>query len=734
MRSSGTTRHLRGSIRASAHWLDSILAFVLILVMLASSAPPHVFALSSGDLTFTLVTPYLAQDSNNSCNAGPKASYIEVLVTNPAGGTGTITNLAATLSAFAGAAGVTLDANETTSRYIGTLADGAAFPLYFYVNYPCQAGSNPPGISSTFAVTVSDGVTTALTSNTLTVTTRSEVSANAGGQIIDSTLGAGAVLGQIIPMTVNYDFGNPGGAQLAMIQPAGNASFDSGCFRLMSVDITAVTGFTAGLTTTTDDRLYFTGVSGASSNTATVVYYFQMMCSSVTTVANPFSDLTSGGQLKYTGNFGTCSATGAICPSFTPPTNPFTVSKSVSPANLPTGGTATYTVVVHNPSSYATTVEKITDVLPAGTTFAALGGASQVTAANSSSLPSAGASGTINFVGIPTTSCVGGACNGTYALAAGGTLTLVYTVNIPNTPSTYTNTASATIASNAIGPASATATVGSPALSLSKSDGGAGTTPGSTVVYALAYQNTGNVPLSGVTINETVPANTSFVSAASTAGWSCANGATAGTACALSIGSLAAGAGATVNFAVRVNNGVPAGTTQISNAASIAATGGTSASASDTTPVSTSTALSLSKSDGGLSVAPGGTAVYTLNYQNTGNVDLAGVTLTETVPANTTFNAASSSAGWSCGGTAAGSTCTLNVGALAAGATGSAIFAVTVVSPFPAGVAQIANSATVAAGATSASASDTTPVTTSPALSLSKSDSGTTTSPGGANV
>src|SRR5512138_1176880 len=170
------------------HWLHVIVVFALTATMLASTTPPRAFALSAGDLTFTLVTPFLSQDSNNSCAAGPKASYIEVLVTNPAGGTGTLTNLAASLSAFAGAAGVTLDSGETATRYIGALADGASFPLYFYVNYPCQLGSNPPGITSTFTVAVSDGVTAPLTSSTLTLTTRSEVSANAGGNVLSSTI------------------------------------------------------------------------------------------------------------------------------------------------------------------------------------------------------------------------------------------------------------------------------------------------------------------------------------------------------------------------------------------------------------------------------------------------------------------------------------------------------------------------------------------------------------------
>jgi len=78
--------------------------------------------------------------------------------------------------------------------------------------------------------------------------------------------------------------------------------------------------------------------------------------------------------------------------------------------------------------------------------------------------------------------------------------------------------------------------------------------------------------------------------------------------------------------------------------------------------------FSITKSDGGASVAPGGTASYTLTYANAGDQGATGVVLTETVPANTTFNAGASTAGWVCvPNNNAGSTCTLAVGTLAAG-------------------------------------------------------------------
>ena len=63
---------------------------------------------------------------------------------------------------------------------------------------------------------------------------------------------------------------------------------------------------------------------------------------------------------------------------------------------------------------------------------------------------------------------------------------------------------------------------------------------------------------------------------------------------------------------------------------------------------------------------PGGHVAYTISYGNVGNQGATGVVLTETIPANSTFNAGGSTGGWSCGAT----TCTFAVGSVNAGALG----------------------------------------------------------------
>src|SRR5207302_1688803 len=158
--------------------------------------------------------------------------------------------------------------------------------------------------------------------------------------------------------------------------------------------------------------------------------------------------------------------------------------------------------------------------------------------------------------------------------------------------------------------------------------------------------NTGATGATGVVLTETVPANSTFNSASSTAGWSCTPNNNAGSSCTLAVGAVAAGGGSqAVTFAVTAINPLPAGVTQIANTASIADDGTHGAdptpannSASDTTPVTGAPDLTINKSDGGASVSPGGSVAYTLTYSNVGNRGATGVVLTETVPTNTTFN------------------------------------------------------------------------------------------------
>ena len=244
-----------------------------------------------------------------------------------------------------------------------------------------------------------------------------------------------------------------------------------------------------------------------------------------------------------------------------------------------------------------------------------------------------------------------------------------------------------------------------PDLAISKDDGGVSSTPGGTVVYTLSYQNVGNQIATGVVISDTVPANTVFNPGASTAGWTCAPNNNPGSVCSVTVGDVAgAGAGGSVDFAVTVDDPLADSVTEISNAATIADDGNNGPDPtpgnnddSDTTPVSAAPDLVISKDDGGATTVPGGIVVWTLDYQNVGNQDATGVVISDTVPANTVFNSAASTAGWTClPNNTAGSSCTISLGTVTAGISDSISFAVSVNNPLAAGVTEITNAASIA--------------------------------------
>ena len=63
------------------------------------------------------------------------------------------------------------------------------------------------------------------------------------------------------------------------------------------------------------------------------------------------------------------------------------------------------------------------------------------------------------------------------------------------------------------------------------------------------------------------------------------------------------------------------------------------------TPVEAAPDLQVAKEDLGISAAPGDSVVYVLSYANVGNQGATGTAISETVPANTTFNGVASTAG-----------------------------------------------------------------------------------------
>jgi uncharacterized repeat protein (TIGR01451 family) len=198
-------------------------------------------------------------------------------------------------------------------------------------------------------------------------------------------------------------------------------------------------------------------------------------------------------------------------------------------------------------------------------------------------------------------------------------------------------------------------------------------TPGALVSYTVTYGNAGDQDATGVVVTETIPANTRFEATASDPRWSCADGSAPGTSCTLAVGALTVGSGSAV-FAVRVDDPVPGGVTEIVNTVDVTDDGiefdpaepvtPSTDSATVSTPLGASPQIEIDKDDGGISVNPGQRYAYNIAYRNVGNQAASGVILTETVPDDTVFSAAASAPSvWSCpDGSPPSTVCTLFVG------------------------------------------------------------------------
>jgi large repetitive protein len=181
----------------------------------------------------------------------------------------------------------------------------------------------------------------------------------------------------------------------------------------------------------------------------------------------------------------------------------------------------------------------------------------------------------------------------------------------------------------------------------------AGANAGSNITYTIAVNNAGPSDAANVTLSDTLPAGTTFVSESQTTGplFTCTTGATV----TCTIASFAAGANATFNITVTLSGSIATGTT-VTNTASVASTtpdptpGNNSSSAS--TVVGVNADLSVTKN--GPAATPSNTTItYTVTAANAGPSNAAAVTLTETVPAGMTFVSANQTTGpaFSCSGT-----------------------------------------------------------------------------------
>ena len=407
------------------------------------------------------------------------------------------------------------------------------------------------------------------------------------------------------------------------------------------------------------------------------------------------------------------------------------ITKSDGATSAVPGGTTTYTIVVANSGPSDVVGATVSDILPAA-----------IASANFSAVGSGGASGF--------TASGSGSINDTVNLPVGSTITYTLVASISGSASgNLVNTATVTAPSGVteINPANNAATdtdtlTAQADLSITKSDGVASAVPGGTTTYTIVVTNSGPSAVVGATVSDVLPAaiasaSYTAVGSGGASGFTASGSGNIGDTVNLPVGSSitytlvanisGSASGNLVNTATVT---APAGVTEINPGNNVA---------TDTDTLTAQADLAITKTDGVVAVAQGGTTTYTIVVTNHGPSAVAGATVSDPMPAaivSDTFTAVGS--GGATGFTAAGSgnisdtvnlpvasTITYTVVAnLAASAVGTLVNTATVTAPV--GVAD------PVPGNNSATDTDTITATPTADLAITKTDGSATYTPGSA--
>ena len=370
----------------------------------------------------------------------------------------------------------------------------------------------------------------------------------------------------------------------------------------------------------------------------------------------PSGDLTSCGELTCETNtvsnpvaFPIIAATKAGVPSDPQTVNPFD----------PSNNTVVYTITLTNTGDLSATVP-VTDSVPAGTTFASatnngqlVGSEVEWTGSNAVTVPADGTASVSFTVTVNTTDTNGQVIPNT----------AVYNVPVGSTPAPGTCTsqpASTPESGQDCNTNTVQVTVAFPILSATKSStpvDGSTVKPGDEISYQIKVTNSGDANAT-VNLTDAVPNDTTFVSGgACPAGATCSfpsAGAAAGTSISWSGVLVSADSSTTVSFTVVVVSTAQNGDKIPNFAIYTVPTGSVSPPGGCINPNPTNgtcdtntvqqivefpivSAIKKSVPTDGSIVKPGDTIVYTIQLTNSGLQDATGVTVTDKVPAGTTF-------------------------------------------------------------------------------------------------
>ena len=559
----------------------------------------------------------------NAGNAGPDAAT-SMSLQDTLPGNMTFVSLIQTSGPAFSCATPGSGAGGTVTCTIASLNAGAnaSFSLVTQVPTGTAGGTSYTNIATVSGATTdpnaennSSGALTVVSAADLSVTKSASPTATAGGAVT-----------YVLTATNN----GPDAAQNVLLQdplPAG-VSF---------VSATQNSGPAGGCSQSVSGAITTVFCSVSTMNSAAIVQF---------TVVGQVAPNVAAGTLSNTvtvssDTFDTNTANNSATASTVVSTSADLALSKIAPATASAGSNLTYTIgLTNNGPSSASTVS-LSDILPANTTFAALsqtGGP-----AFSCITPAAGASGTIT-------------CTAP-AFASGATANFSVVVQIaPATPSgtVISNTAIASSATSdpngANNSSTASTTTSLNADVMVNKIGPATAAAGSNITYTITVTNNGPSTASALSLSDSLPANTTFVSEAQSSGpaFTCttpAAGATGTVNC--TAASLAPGASSVFSILVKIGAAVPAGS-NISNTAAVSSSGAdgnpANNSSTSTTAVTQSADLTVSKT-GSATVIAGANITYSVTLTNNGPTDAATVSLSDPIPANTTFVSAAPTSG-----------------------------------------------------------------------------------------
>ena len=579
------------------------------------------------------------------------------------------------------------DSAGTVSCSLGDLAAGQTVPIVVTVTVGASVPAGPLTNKATASSPTPDP-----TSSNNTATDVTDVATEADLVLTKTATPATVVAGNQVTYTLTAQNAGPSDAQDAAVTdelPSG-ATFVSAA--PASADCTAVgQQVTCGLGTlaagatapaiTIVARVQASTPPGTITNTATV--------SSVTPDPDPTNNSSSAST--------TVAASADVA-----------ITKSASPSSFVAGQPASYTLTATNngPSDAQSVV--VTDTLPSGLTFSA--------AVPSQGSPCTEAAATVT-------------CN-LGALSAGGKATVIINVTVnPSTSGTVTNTA--TVASPTPDPdlSNNTDTIVTPVtltpvppvvsadMAITKIGAPNPVFNGNALTYTLSVVNNGPSSAQAVTVSDPLPAEFAFGSVSTTIG-TCTQ--SSGTVT-CDLGTMAASAKATVTIVGTAHPGTPA--VSFTNTATVSSTTPDPDLANNSASFTSDffgADVAITKVGSPKPVTAGNNLSYTLKVSNDGPDTATDVTVSDPLPATTSFVSATTSAG-AC--SHASGTVSCSLGDLAVGDTVTIVIVVTVGAGITA--EELTNTATASSptpdpNSSNNTATDTTEVVTSADLAVTK--------------